>query len=202
MTAEPTVFIVDDDPDMRGALRYLIEGVGLDVVEFENGRAFLDGYDGRRPACLVLDMRMPGMGGLDLQDELHELNIDMPVIMLTGYGDVPSAVRALKSGVVDFVEKPFNNQEVLDKIQRSLETDTERQQERERHAEIRSRLERLTPREREVMKMVISGKSSKEIAHGLDISIKTVEVHRSHVMEKTQTANVAELLNLVQPFKN
>ena len=170
MTAEPTVFIVDDD--------------------------------GRRPACLVLDMRMPGMGGLDLQDELHELNIDMPVIMLTGYGDVPSAVRALKSGVVDFVEKPFNNQEVLDKIQRSLETDTERQQERERHAEIRSRLERLTPREREVMKMVISGKSSKEIAHGLDISIKTVEVHRSHVMEKTQTANVAELLNLVQPFKN
>jgi FixJ family two-component response regulator len=202
MQSKPTVFVVDDDPDMRGALRYLIEGVGLDVVEFENGRAFLDGYDHRRPACLVLDMRMPGMGGLELQDELVAQDVDLPVIMLTGYGDVPSAVRALKSGVVDFIEKPFNNQDVLDKIQRSLEADAQRQQERERRDEIRGRIERLTAREREVMELVVSGKFNKEIAHELKISIKTVEIHRARVMEKTRTTNVAELLNLVKSVKS
>lgn len=200
--SNPTVFIIDDDPDMRGALRYLIEGVGLTVVGYENGRAFLDGYDNHRPACLVLDMRMPGMGGLELQHELVERKIDVPVIMLTGYGDVPSAVRAFKSGAVDFIEKPFNNQEVLDKIQCCLEADTQRQHEREQDAEIRGRLDRLTPREREVMELVVSGKFNKEIAHALDISIKTVEIHRAHVMEKTGSANITELLNLVKSIRN
>lgn len=202
MTLKSTVYVVDDDPDMRGALRYLIEGVGLDVVEYENGRAFLDGYDNRRPACLVLDMRMPGMGGLDLQDALVQQKTGLPVIMLTGYGDVPSAVRALKSGVVDFIEKPFNNQEVLDKIQGCLEADTQRQVEQQQQAETKRRMDRLTPREREVMELVVSGKFNKEIAHALDISIKTVEIHRAHVMEKTGSANITELLNLVKSITN
>lgn len=201
MAPNPTVFIVDDDPDMRGALRYLIEGVGLEIREYDNGRAFLDDYDGRRPACLVLDMRMPGMGGLEVQEDLRSREIDIPIIMLTGFGDVPSAVRALKSGALDFIEKPFSNQELLDKIQRGLETDAQLQQDRGLRAELQIRLERLTPREREVMVMVVSGKSNKEISRTLDISIKTVETHRAQVMGKTQTTNIAELLNLFTETK-
>jgi len=197
MTSNPIVFIVDDDPDMRGALRYLIEGIGLEIREYENGRAFLNDYDGSRPACLVLDMRMPDIGGLEVQEDLLSRGIDIPVILLTGFGDVPSAVRALKSGALDFIEKPFSNQELLDKIQRGLEKDVQRQQDRELRAELQNRVESLTPRESEVMVMVTSGNSNKEISRTLDISIKTVESHRAQVMDKMQTANIAELMNLL-----
>jgi FixJ family two-component response regulator len=201
MTDSATVYIVDDDLELRAALRYLIESVGLEVVEFADGRSFLDAYDGCRPACFVIDMRMPGLSGLDLLDTLNARGIDVPVLMLTSFGDVPSASRAFKAGVVDFLEKPFNNQEVLDRVQQCLEIDRQRQDIEAHRAQVRARLKSLTPREAEVMNLVAAGRPNKQIAYEMGIALKTVEIHRAHVMEKLNANNAVELVTLLNSIQ-
>jgi FixJ family two-component response regulator len=201
MGDEGRVFIVDDDPDVRVAVRRLVESVGLKAEAFGDARSFLDGYDGYRPACFVFDMRMPGLSGLDLLDEINRRKIDVPVLMVTGFGDVPSAARAFKAGAVDFLEKPFNNQELIDKIQHCLERDRQQQEEDAQRSEICRRRDSLTRREREVLDRVTAGESNRAIAGALGISLRTVEIHRAHVMEKFGANNVVELLTLLDKIK-
>lgn len=196
MTHEPTVYLVDDDPTARSALRYLVESVGLAVVEFDDARTFLNEYDGARPCCLVLDMRMPGMSGLGLLDALNERYDALQIIIVTGHGDVPSAVRALQGGAADFLEKPFNSQVMLDRIQRCLECDIEREIHFRQREDVTLRFSTLTPRELEVLDLILAGKPNKSISSMLGISVKTVQVHRAHIMEKTGASNLAELLTL------
>ena len=193
----PTVFVVDDDPAMRESLSFLVGSVGLEVECFATARDFLDRYDGRRGGCLVLDVRMPGMSGLELQERLADRGIDIPIVMITGFGDVPMAVRALKRGALDFIEKPFTDQDLLDRIHEALERDRNRRAERARKEDIAARIAKLTPREHQVMDCVLAGKPNKVIAAELTLSPKTIEVHRARMMDKMQVASLAELLQLV-----
>jgi len=195
--ATSTVFIVDDDEAMRESLTWLIESVGLTVKTFSSADDFLKAYYPGRPGCLLLDVRMPGMSGLELQEYLKKQQVTVPVIMITGHGDVPMAVRAMKVGAVDFIEKPFNDEQLLESIRNALSIDEERRDDQAFKAEIASRLALLTPRESEVMQMVTDGKSNKEIANTLGVSAKTVEAHRAKVMEKMQASSLAELVRLV-----
>jgi FixJ family two-component response regulator len=198
MTAspEPTVFVVDDDEDVRNALCWLIESVALNVETFESAERFLEVYDGRRPGCLVLDLRMPGMGGLGLLESLSSRKIHLPVIMLTGHGDVPVAVRAMKAGAMEFVEKPFADQDLLDKIQKALQEDAGRRRVLGEHTLVKSRLDDLTPRELEILERVVKGQANKVISADLGISERTVETHRKNVMEKMQAKSLAELVEM------
>ncbi len=192
-----TVFVVEDDPSVRKALALLIQSVGLDVRTYESGFGFLGEYDPSVPGCLILDLRMPKLSGLEVQQELLTRGIDLPIVFITGHGDVKVAVQALKRGAVDFVEKPFSDQLLLDAVQRAIELDCEA---RARHAGVQDmevRLSALTPREREITEMVVDGKASKQIARELDISQKTVEVHRSHIMKKVKARCVADLVRMV-----
>lgn len=195
--ADSTVFIVDDDEAMRESLTWLIESVGLNVETHDSADAFLRSYYPGRPGCVLLDVRMPGMSGLELQEHLRDQQINVPVIIITGHGDVPMAVRAMKAGAIDFIEKPFNDEQLLESIRNALSIDDTRRDEQSFKAEIASRLSHLTPRESEVMDMVTSGKSNKEIANALGVSAKTVEAHRAKVMEKMQAGSLAELVRLV-----
>ncbi|MBU0641146.1 MAG: response regulator [Planctomycetes bacterium] len=197
MTHEPAVFIVDDDAELCQALRWLVESVGLQAETFTSAEAFLEAYDAERPGCLVLDVRMRGMSGLDLQRRLVAQRIDIPAIVVTGHGDVPMAVRAMKIGVVDFLQKPVNDQLLLDRIHYALKLDTERRERQTLLVQYRSRVEALTLREREVMDLVIAGHANKQIAHQLDIAEKTVEVHRKNLMRKMQVKSAVELLRAV-----
>lgn len=197
MDHESTVFVVDDDPAMRKSLRWLTESVGLAVETFATAEAFLRAYLPERPGCVVLDVRMPGMSGLDLQEQMNQRGYSIPIIIVTGHGEVQSAVRAMQSGAVNFIEKPFSDQELLDTIRSALDHDRDirtRQAERET---TRARHERLTPREREVLQLVIAGSANKQIAATLNISQKTVEVHRAHVMRKLEAQSVADLVRSV-----
>ncbi len=196
MSREATVFIVDDDEAVRDSLGWLMKTVGLATEVFASAREFLDRYDPRRPGCLVLDIRMPGMSGLELQEKLTEDAIPLPVVVITGHGDVPLAVRALKGGAVDFIEKPFNDQVLLDAVQRAIALDAGRRQEYERNADIASRLASLTPREREVLELVVAGRANKVIAAELGVSQKTVEAHRARVMEKMEAQSLSELVRM------
>jgi FixJ family two-component response regulator len=196
MHSNATVFVVDDDPAIRESLRWLIESVGLNVRVFSTAQEFLEGYDPSTPGCLVLDIRMPGMSGLDLQNELATREIQVPIIIITGHAEVPVAVRALKAGAMDFIEKPFSDQLLLDRIRRAIEVDAQSRRVRSEQAEIAARRGQLTPREREVMDLVIAGKANKVIASELGLSPKTVEVHRAHVMKKMQVASLADLVRL------
>ncbi|MBU0639726.1 MAG: response regulator transcription factor [Planctomycetes bacterium] len=196
MAPEPTVFVVDDDPGMRGSLRWLIESVGLRVKVFESAREFLAAYDPERPGCVVLDVRMPGMSGLELHEELSSMHGAVPAIIITGHGDVPMAVRAMKAGAVDFLEKPFGDQVLLDCIRKAIRQDATSRRERAQRAEAAARLMRLTPREHEVMSLVVAGKANKQVAAELGLSEKTIEAHRARVMEKTQSDSLAELVQL------
>jgi len=191
-----TVFVVDDDQAMRNSLKWLIESVGVMVESFASADDFLARYESGRPGCLVLDVRMPGMSGLELQEHLAARNIRIPAVIITGHGDVPMAVRAMKAGAVDFIEKPFNDEALLDAIRRALAfEERERSAQSENH-EIQQRLAHLTPREREVMDMVTEGRSNKEIANTLGVSAKTIEAHRARVMEKMQAGSLAELVRM------
>ncbi len=194
---QSTVFVVDDDDAMRESLTWLIESVGLKVETFSSADSFLKAYYPGRSGCLLLDVRMPGMSGLELQGHLQDQQITLPVIMITGHGDVPMAVRAMKAGAIDFIEKPFNDEQLLESIRNALAVDDTRRDEQSFKADIASRLELLTPRETEVMDMVTAGKSNKEIANTLGVSAKTVEAHRAKVMEKMQAGSLAELVRLV-----
>lgn len=194
MTPETTVFIVDDDPGVRDSLQRLLQSVGLKSEVYASAPEFLAGYDPDSPGCLLLDLRLPGMSGLELQQRLAAEDVTLPILIITGYGDVPSAVHAMKSGAADFIEKPFNKQGLLEKIQRAVATDEQLRQACERRAAIAARRDRLTPRELEVMRRVVSGQANKVIAIELGISKKTVEVHRARVMKKMGVRTVADLV--------
>ncbi len=196
MAIKPTVFVVDDDPAVRESLRWLIESVGLCVGTYGSAGGFLDAYDPHTPGCLVLDVRMPGKSGLKLQEELAARGISIPIIFITGYGDIPAAVSAMKAGAVDFIEKPFDDQVLLDLIQKCIERDAQMREEEERRVGVLARLVLLTPREREVMEMVVAGETNKVIAKHLSVSSKTVEAHRAHLMAKMQADNTAELVRI------
>lgn len=196
MHDEATVFVVDDDPAVRKSLRWLIESVGLNVRTFASAREFLEACDPATPGCLVLDVRMPGMSGLDLQDHLSEQGAHLPVIVITAYGDVPMAVRALKAGAAEFLQKPVSDQVLLDHIQRAVENDCARRRREADRRAARQRLEELTPREREVLELVVEGLSSKEIGRRLDVSFKTIEAHRARIMKKMQATSVAHLIRM------
>lgn len=194
--AEPTVFVVDDDPGMRASLRWLLESVGLAVVTCSNAREFLDIYKPDQPGCLLLDVRMPGMSGLDLQSELSLRNAALPIVIMSGYAEVPLAVRAMKAGAVDFIEKPFSDEALLARIRKAIGADAARRRLEIERTSIAKRIRQLTARERDVLERVILGKSNKLIASELKLSTKTVEAHRAHVMEKMQAASLAELIRL------
>jgi two-component system response regulator FixJ len=197
MTREPTVFVVDDDPEVQDALRWLIESVALPVETFGSAEEFVDAVGPGRPGCLVLDVRMPGMGGLRLLENLRSLEIQLPVIVLTGHGDVPLAVRAMKAGAIDFVEKPCADQDLLDRIYSALQRDAELRAETARRAAINEQLKALTPREREILDRLMKGQANKVIAVELAISERTVESHRRHIKEKLKVRSLAELAQIV-----
>ena len=196
-TLQPTVYIVDDDAGVRKSLRWLIETLGVPVKTFESAANFLDVCDARMPGCLVLDVVMPGMTGLELQEELRRRGAEIPIIMLTGYADVPTAVRSLKNGAVEFLEKPFDDDVLLQQVQRALALDARRRKERGECDDVFERMTRLTPREHEVLDLVVEGLSSKEIAARISVSFKTVEAHRAKIMTKIEAASVADLVRLV-----
>jgi RNA polymerase sigma factor (sigma-70 family) len=198
----PTVFVVDDDPGVGDAIRLLLRSVGLQSETFLSAKDFLNSYEPERPGCLVLDVRMPGMSGLELQAHLREMGSTLPIIFVTAHGDVPMAVDAVKAGALDFVQKPFRDQELLDKIQDALEVDARARADREDLDEITSRIDSLTPRETEVMDLVVAGKPNKNIARALGISQRTVEIHRSRVMEKMQVRSVSKLVQLVMKARD
>jgi two-component system response regulator FixJ len=194
---EPTVFVVDDVREVRDALQWLLNSVGLPVQTYESAEQFLDAYQPERPGCLLLDMRMPGMGGLGLLESLVARDIHLPVLILTGHGSVPTAVRAMKAGAVDFLEKPYNNQELLDRVHHALEGDARLRRQREEQSAISARLDTLTPRQGEVLDRLVKGQPNKVVAAELGISERTVEAHRASIMEKMQARSVSELISMV-----
>jgi RNA polymerase sigma factor (sigma-70 family) len=191
-----SVFIVDDDPAMRDALAQLLETAGLRVETYANGAAFLAASKYRQAGCVVLDVAMPGMSGYEVQTALSKRGSPLPVIFLTGHGDVPMAVHAVQTGAMDFLEKPVQGEVLLERVRHALALDEERRQSETYTQEIRQRLARLSAREREVVTLVVSGLSSKEIAQQLGLSHRTVETHRMHVMYKMGAANLAELITM------
>jgi len=199
--SESRVFIVEDDPSMRNALRNLLRSVGLESQLYTSAQEFLDAEKPEIPSCLVLDVRLPGMSGLDLQKELARADIQIPVIFITAHGDIPMSVRAMKAGAVEFLPKPFRDQDLLDAIQLSLTQDRDRRQREGEIAVLEKRLHGLTPREREVFPLVVSGRSNKEIAGEIGISEITVKVHRGNLMRKMQATSFAELLRMSADLK-
>jgi len=194
---DPIVWVVDDDEAMRSSLKWLIESVGMRVESFASATAFLERHYPGRFGCLLLDVRMPGMSGLELLDRLRSDQMLPPTIIITGHGDVPMAVRALKAGAVDFIEKPFNDEVLLDSIRRAVMAEEKRRITSSEVSRINDRITHLTPRENEVMLMVTMGRSNKEIANSLGVSAKTIEAHRARVMEKMQAGSLAELVRMV-----
>ncbi len=193
----PTVFVVDDDEAICTSLRLLLKSIGLPVQTFSSASAFLDSFDADRPGCLVLDIRMPGMSGIELQQQLNERHSITPIVFITGHGDVPMAVEAMQAGAVDFIQKPFRDQDLIDRINRALEKDRSMRDELHQRDAIRSRIEQLTPREKEVLDLVTVGKANKVIAGDLDVSQRTVEIHRARVMEKMGAKSLAHLVRMV-----
>lgn len=199
-TSKQTVFVVDDDDAVRDSLAMLLRSVGLPVETFDSGIAFMDRFRPDLAGCLVLDIRMPKMSGLEVQQKLHELGATLPVIFITGHGDIPMAVQAIKEGAADFIQKPFRDQDLLDRIHVALEQDVRQRSADTQRATIASRYESLTEREREVMLMVVAGKANKVIALDLDLSQRTVEIHRARVMEKMQARSLADLVKMAIDF--
>lgn len=201
MSAAQTVFVVDDDPAVREGLQWLLEADGLRVATYESAEAFLADYDPAAPGCLVLDMRMRGMDGLALQARLAEMSQRLPVIMLTAHGDIALAVRAVKAGAVDFLEKPVGDQVLLDGVHKALRLDQRLRAADADQQRTRERLARLTPREREVLELILVGRSSKQIAANLDITEKTVEAHRGSIMQKMEVHSAVELARIVTELR-
>ena len=194
---EPTIFIVDDEPDIRDALQLLLKSVGLEVETYGAAQEFLDTYDPARPGCVILDVRMPGMCGPELQEKLRANQINIPIIIITGHGDVPTAVRTMKAGAIDVIEKPFNDQTLLDRVQQALQQDQQQRQEQGERERIAARLALLTPRETEVMTGIVKGKLNKVIAADLGLSTRTVEIHRARIMDKMKTRSLSSLVQMV-----
>lgn len=193
----PTVFVVDDDAAIRESLGFLMRSCGHEVETFDSGQAFLDRFSDDRPGCLILDVRMPGITGLELQRMLREKGWGIPIIIITGHGDVPIAVRALKQGAMEFLEKPFSRQLLLERVQAAVERDAQQRERAAVKAANAHRLSRLTRRELEVLDLVVAGKASKEIAVCLGISKKTVDVHRSRILGKLKVESLPELVGMV-----
>lgn len=197
----PTVFVVDDDEGVRNSLRFLLKSVGLSTEAYASAGDFLQKYKAHDPGCLILDVRMPGMSGLELQQQLNLRGATLPVIFITGHGDVPMAVEAMQHGAFDFLQKPFRDQDLIDRIQRALERDARSRTSLAQHERIRARFDSLTPREREVLALMIRGKANKVMAADLGVSQRTVEIHRSRVMEKTGAASLAQLVRMAMDLE-
>ena len=195
------IYVVDDDEAVRDSLTMLLRAVGLPGKAFSSAAAFLESYDPEQHGCLVADIRMPGMSGLELQDELNRRGAPIPLVFITGHGDVPMAVDAMKSGALDFIEKPFRDQDLLDRVHQALAWDKERRSENLKTLAIRERLVTLTPRETQVMERVVQGQANKVIAMDLGVSQRTVEIHRARVMEKMGVRSVAKLVRAVEAAK-
>ena len=199
--ADQVVFVIDDDPSMRTAIKELIEAVGRTCQTFGSGQELLDATLPDVPRCLVLDVRLPGLSGLNLQRELAERGIQIPIIFITGHGDIPMSVQAMKAGAVEFLTKPFRDQDLLDAIEQATERDRSARKERSEMGELGERFETLSPREREVMRLVVAGLLNKQIAAELGISEKTVNVHRSQVMQKMEADSLAQLVRMAEKLR-
>jgi FixJ family two-component response regulator len=200
--AEPIVFVIDDDRMVRDGLRSVIKSVGLRVETFASAQEFLEAKRLDAPACLVLDVRMPGLSGLDLQKKLREAQIHLPIIFITGHGDIPMSVRAMKDGAHEFLTKPVRGQDLLDAVQKAIASDLILRKERAELNEIRARFDALTPRENDVLRLVVAGLLNKQIADELGMSELTVKTHRAHVMEKTQADSLAHLVRMSERLKH
>jgi FixJ family two-component response regulator len=194
--ARGTVYVIDDDAAVLDSLRWLLESVRLPVKTFATATAFLAEAPSATHGCVVVDIRLPGMSGLDLQDRLNQMRLGLPVIIITGHGDVPVAIRALKAGAYDFLEKPFSDELLLDRVRGALQQNAQDRHDVEHQRAVLDRRDSLTPRERQVMDMVVQGKLNKQIAAELELSHKTIEVHRSHVMEKMAARSLADLVRM------
>ena len=197
-TQSPMVFIVDDDASVRKSLVRIIESLGYMVEAFSSAEGFMDREYHDGPSCLILDVRMPGKSGIDLQKELAARDIDLPIIFITGHGNIPMSVRAMKDGAVDFLTKPFEEKQLLAAIDQAVERDIERRKKQEEKDEIKQKLLTLTPREYQVLRWVITGMLNKQVAYELGVTEKTIKVHRSRVMHKMRVESVAELVRLSQ----
>ncbi|MBS7661081.1 response regulator transcription factor [Pseudomonas lalucatii] len=193
---EQLVYVVDDDQGMLDSTVWLLESVGLKALPFTSGRAFLDACEPDRNACVLLDVRMPGMGGLNVQEELRQRGIELPLIFVSGHADVPIVVRAFRAGAVDFIEKPYNEQLLLDSVQQALSRSAQPVRHDARLAEVQARLDSLTPRERDVLVPLVRGYTNREVAEQLDISVKTVDLYRSRVMKRMQAETLPELVGM------
>lgn len=194
---QPIVFVVDDDDAVRSSLKMLLKSVGRTVVDYQSATAFLSAYEFDRPGVLVLDIRMPGMSGLELQDELNARGAIIPVIFISGHADVPMAVEAVQHGAFDFLQKPFRDQDLIDRVQGAMERDTENRRQLREIQKLRQRCDSLTAREREVLDLVTQGKANKVMAADLGVSQRTVEIHRARVMEKMEARSLAQLVRMM-----
>lgn len=202
MTDARVVFVVDDDPSVRSSLKFLLSTVGLQAETFDSADSFLRKKPPDVPSCLVLDVRLPGLSGLDFQRELAARNICIPIVFLTGHGDIPMSVRAMKAGAVEFLTKPFRDQDLLDAVRIALEQDRARREQEKQTTELQQRFNSLTFREREVISLVVAGKLNKQIADQLGTAENTVKVHRARAMEKMQAESLAELVRMMGKIKN
>ena len=202
MTRAPVVFVVDDDPSVRSSLKFLLSTVGLQVESFDSAETFLQRKPPDAPSCLVLDVRLRGLSGLDFQRELAARNIRIPIVFVTGHGDIPMSVRAMKAGAVEFLTKPYRDQDLLDAVRIALERDRARREQEKDLTDLRQRFESLTPREQEVISMVVSGMLNKQIADQLGTAENTVKVHRSRAMEKMHAQSVAELVRMIEKLES
>jgi FixJ family two-component response regulator len=202
MTDAPDVFVVDDDPSVRSSLKFLISTVGLHVETFDSAEAALQKLTPDAPACLVLDVRLRGLSGLDLQSELAARNCQVPIVFITGHGDIPMTVRAMKAGAVEFLTKPFRDQDLLDAVHVALERDRARREQEREITDLQQRFASLTSREREVISMVVAGKLNKQIADQLGTAENTIKVHRSRAMDKMHAQSVADLVRMIEKLKS
>jgi two-component system, LuxR family, response regulator FixJ len=198
----PTVYIVDDEEPVADSIAMLLKTVGLRTRIYNDARAFLDEYRPEQPGCLLLDVRMPRLSGLEVQQELIRRNVTLPVIFITGHGDVPMAVEAMRAGALDFIQKPFNDDELIRRVQKALEEDTRERELLQRHEEIGRRWKELTPREREIAARIAEGEANKVVAAELGISVRTAELHRARILQKMGVRSVAQLVRMLVALKD